>query len=197
MRNPQLTKDIIIKESADLFNTKGYKATSLSDITTATGFTKGAIYKHFKNKEDLEQQALRSLSKRMFDILNKDLKNASDFTSKMNVIFNFFENYLDNPPYSGGCPLMNSACESDDLDAGLRQQSFGMLVTFKTTIKRIFDKALKNNQIKSTVDSDQLTAVYIATLEGAIMMSKLERKNDALVKSISYLKTVNSDLIVK
>ncbi|MEP2968608.1 TetR/AcrR family transcriptional regulator, partial [Nonlabens ulvanivorans] len=48
MRNPQLTKDIIIKESADLFNTKGYKATSLSDITTATGFTKGAIYKHFK-----------------------------------------------------------------------------------------------------------------------------------------------------
>lgn len=197
MRNPQLTKDIIIKESADLFNTKGYKATSLSDITTATGFTKGAIYKHFKNKEDLEQQALRSLSKRMFDILNKDLKNASDFTSKMNVIFNFFENYLDNPPYSGGCPLMNSACESDDLDAGLRQQSFGMLVTFKTTIKRIFDSAIKKNQIKSTVDSDQLTAVYIATLEGAIMMSKLERKNDALVKSISYLKTVNSDLIVK
>ncbi|MBF4984955.1 TetR family transcriptional regulator, partial [Nonlabens mediterrranea] len=69
MRNPQLTRDIIINESADLFNTKGYKATSLSDITTATGFTKGAIYKHFKNKEDLEQQALRSLSKRMSNIL--------------------------------------------------------------------------------------------------------------------------------
>ncbi|MBF4984924.1 TetR/AcrR family transcriptional regulator [Nonlabens mediterrranea] len=196
MRNPQLTRDIIINESADLFNTKGYKATSLSDITTATGFTKGAIYKHFKNKEDLEQQALRSLSKRMFDILNADLKNATDFSSKMNVIFNFFENYLDNPPYSGGCPLMNSACESDDLDAGLRQQSFGMLVTFKTTIKRIFDSAIKKEQIKP-IDSDQLTTVFIATLEGAIMMSKLERKNDALNTCISYLKSIITDLIKK
>ncbi|MEP0479738.1 MAG: TetR family transcriptional regulator, partial [Nonlabens sp.] len=55
MRDPEHTKATILKESANLFNAQGYKATSLSDITTATGLTKGAIYKHFKNKEDLEQ----------------------------------------------------------------------------------------------------------------------------------------------
>lgn len=188
MRNPQRTKDLIIKHSADLFNTKGYKATSLSDITNATGFTKGAIYKHFKNKEDLEQQALRSLSKVMFDILNASLKDAADFGSKMEAVFNFFENYLDHPPYAGGCPLMNSACESDDLDAGLRQQSFGMLVTFKTTIKRIFDSGIKKGQINNDVDTVLLTHVFIATLEGAIMMSKLERNNEALKKCIDFLR---------
>ena len=190
MRNPQLTKEVIIKHSADLFNSRGYKATSLSDITTATGFTKGAIYKHFKNKEDLEQQALRSLSKQMFDILNTDIKVAVDSQSKLEVVFSFFENYLENPPYSGGCPLMNSACESDDLDAGLRQQSFGMLVTFKTTIKRIFDNGIKKGQLKKTTDSDELTHLFIATLEGAIMMSKLERNNEALKKCVSYLRKV-------
>lgn len=195
MRNPQLTKEIIIKHSADLFNTKGYKATSLSDITTATGFTKGAIYKHFKNKEDLEQQALRSLSKQMFDILNTDIKAASSFESKIEVVFNFFENYLENPPYAGGCPLMNSACESDDLDAGLRQQSFGMLVTFKTTITRIFDKAIKSGEVKKSTNTEELTHIIIATLEGAIMMSKLERNNEALKKCINYLRKTISDCI--
>ncbi|MGJ8683113.1 MAG: TetR/AcrR family transcriptional regulator [Nonlabens sp.] len=190
MRNPQLTKEIIIKHSADLFNARGYKATSLSDITTATGFTKGAIYKHFKNKEDLEQQALRSLSKQMFDIINADIKATEGFQSKIEVVFNFFENYLENPPYAGGCPLMNSACESDDLDAGLRQQSFGMLVTFKTTIQRIFDRALKKGELKAKTDTDELTHVIIATLEGAIMMSKLERNNEALKKCVSYLRKV-------
>lgn len=197
MRDPQRTKDIILKTSADLFNTKGYKATSLSDITTATGFTKGAIYKHFKNKEDLEQQALRSLSRTMFDILNIELKTATDFHSSMEVIFNFFKNYLDHPPYSGGCPIMNSACESDDLDPGLRQQSFGMLVTFKTTIKRIFDKGIKKGELKKDIDTDQYTLIFIAALEGAIMMSKLERNNEALKTCIYYLRNVIKEHISK
>lgn len=197
MRDPQRTKEIIIKHSANLFNARGYKATSLSDITTATGFTKGAIYKHFKNKEDLEQQALRSLSKKMFDILNTDIKTAENFHAKIEVIFSFFENYLENPPYSGGCPLMNSACESDDLDAGLRQQSFGMLVTFKTTMERIFSSGVKKGAIKKNTDTDQLTHVFLATLEGAIMMSKLERNNMALKKCISYLRTVVAGITEK
>ncbi|WP_438961798.1 TetR/AcrR family transcriptional regulator [Nonlabens sp.] len=197
MRNPQRTKQIIIEHSANLFNTRGYKATSLSDITTATGFTKGAIYKHFKNKEDLEQHALRSLSKQMFDILNSKIKTAENFQSKIEVVFIFFENYFENPPYEGGCPLMNSACESDDLDAGLRQQSFGMLVTFKTTIERIFNSALKKGTLKKDTDIDLLTHLFIATLEGAIMMSKLERNNLALKKCISYLRTIVAGITVK
>lgn len=89
MRNPEKTKSHILNTSANLFNKHGYKATSLSDITNATGFTKGAIYKHFKNKEDLEQQALRSLNKRMFSTLTTNIKQATDFISRMNVVFDF------------------------------------------------------------------------------------------------------------
>ena len=58
MRNPEATKELIISKSADLFNTQGYKATSLSDITKATGYTKGAIYRHFENKEDFNNLML-------------------------------------------------------------------------------------------------------------------------------------------
>ena len=61
MRNPELTKEEILKKSGLLFNTQGYKATSISHITTATGFTKGAIYKHFKNKEELEKEEFDKL----------------------------------------------------------------------------------------------------------------------------------------
>ena len=63
MRNSEITKNKVLKESIKLFNTKGYKTTSLSDITLATGFTKGAIYRHFENKEDLEIVSKASISK--------------------------------------------------------------------------------------------------------------------------------------
>jgi len=70
MRVPAQTKATILRESAALFNTQGYKATSLSDITAATGFTEGAIYEHFTSKQDLEQRALRSLGRTVLDLLN-------------------------------------------------------------------------------------------------------------------------------
>ena len=196
MRNPEQTKATILKESANLFNTKGYKATSLSDITQATGLTKGAIYKHFNNKEDLEQQALRSLGRTMLDLLGKEMKLAKNYESKMEVVFTFFENYLLNPPYQGGCPLMNSAIESDDTNPVLRQQSFGMLVNLKSSLRRVFENAKRRNQIKSDTDIEQMVYVFIATLEGGIMMSKLERNNDAISNCIAYLKEINKGLMI-
>ena len=67
MRQPETTKTSILKQSGLLFNTQGYKATSLSDITEATKLTKGAIYRHFKSKDHLEKEALLFLSTTMFE----------------------------------------------------------------------------------------------------------------------------------
>ncbi|MEL6536474.1 MAG: TetR family transcriptional regulator, partial [Bacteroidota bacterium] len=53
MRNPTQTKELIITRAMPLFNTKGYTATSISDITNATGITKGAIYGNFQNKDEV------------------------------------------------------------------------------------------------------------------------------------------------
>lgn len=196
MRNPEQTKTIILKESANLFNTYGYKATSLSDINKATGFTKGAIYKHFNNKEDLEQQALRSLGRTMLDILNEKIKEASGYEAKMEAVFLFFLNYLEDPPYEGGCPLINSAVESDDANPVLRQQAFGMLVNLKSSLRRVLERAIKKNQIKANTDIDQIVHVFIATLEGSMMISKLERNNHALSTSIDFLRNINKGILV-
>ena len=47
------TREFIIDQSYKLFLEKSYEAVSISDISTAIGFTKGALYHHFKNKEEL------------------------------------------------------------------------------------------------------------------------------------------------
>ena len=47
------TKDFIIEESFKLFLNRSYEAVSINDISRAIGFTKGALYHHFKNKEEL------------------------------------------------------------------------------------------------------------------------------------------------
>ncbi len=47
------TKEFIIDEAFKLFLDCSYEAVSISDISKAIGFTKGALYHHFKNKEEL------------------------------------------------------------------------------------------------------------------------------------------------
>jgi TetR/AcrR family transcriptional regulator, transcriptional repressor for nem operon len=47
------TRDYIIEEAYKLFLTHSYEAVSISVISEAIGFTKGALYHHFKNKEEL------------------------------------------------------------------------------------------------------------------------------------------------
>ncbi len=47
------TRDYIIDEAYKLFLTQSYEAVSISDISKAIGLTKGALYHHFINKEEL------------------------------------------------------------------------------------------------------------------------------------------------
>ena len=188
MRNAETTKNTILKESANLFNTQGYKATSISDITKATGLTKGAIYRHFESKSDLEQQALRTLGKLMFSELGQSIKEADSFQTKMEAIFSFFETYMHTPLYDGGCPLMNAAVEVDDTNSALRQQAYNMLAQLKASVQKLINNGIKNHQVTPETDAVFYSTIIIATLEGGIMMSKLERSKTAIINTITHLR---------
>ncbi|MEI6682213.1 MAG: TetR/AcrR family transcriptional regulator [Bacteroidota bacterium] len=47
------TREYIIDEAYRLFLNHSYEAVSISMISDAIGFTKGALYHHFKNKQEL------------------------------------------------------------------------------------------------------------------------------------------------
>ncbi|NND88721.1 MAG: TetR/AcrR family transcriptional regulator [Flavobacteriaceae bacterium] len=191
MRNAEFTKNTILRESANLFNTKGYKATSISDITRATGLTKGAIYRHFESKSDLEQQALQRLSKTMFSELGSSIQEASNFQLKMEAIFEFFSNYMETPLYEGGCPLMNASIETDDdTNTLLRDQASRMLTKLRSSVAKLLENGVKNDQVHADIDISTYTTVFIATLEGGIMMSKLERDDRSIHQIIDHLRMV-------
>jgi TetR/AcrR family transcriptional regulator, transcriptional repressor for nem operon len=177
MRQPEITKELLLQKAGQLFNTKGYKATSISEITDATGLTKGAIYKHFGSKKQLEEEALMHLSKAMFDHLRQCIKAAHTAGEKLRAIFSFFEQYLIKPPIKGGCPLLNVAIEADDAHPDLRKKAMGMLQLLKEAVHTLLDNGIRYKQLKPGIDKEYYATIIIASLEGAIMMSKLSRSS--------------------
>jgi TetR/AcrR family transcriptional regulator, transcriptional repressor for nem operon len=187
MRNPDQTKERILLKSGILFNTQGYKATSISDITDATGFTKGAIYRHFKNKENLERETLYHLSSIMFLKLRDKIKNATTAGDKLRAIFRFFDSYVTKPELKGGCPLLNAAIEADDAHPVLRKEAVKVLEILRESVTKILQNGIRFNQLDKNTDVDGFAAVVIAALEGAIMMSKLKGNNDDIRRITMFL----------
>jgi len=111
---PEETHQLIIHVSMELFLTKGYEKTSLQDIIdNLGGLTKGAIYHHFKSKEDILIAVVNHIcndnSSKMGAIRdNKTLsgkekleKMFSDSLSNPNQknLFSVTPNLLDNPTF--------------------------------------------------------------------------------------------------
>ncbi len=66
------TKEIILNTALHLFAQDGYDAVSVSAIAGEIGITKGALYKHYKNKRDI----FDSIVKKMFDT---DAERSKEF----------------------------------------------------------------------------------------------------------------------
>ncbi|MFE2288761.1 ScbR family autoregulator-binding transcription factor [Streptomyces sp. NPDC059443] len=59
------TRQAILAAAAGIFEEQGYQAATISEILTAAGVTKGALYFHFKSKEDLAQGVLAEQDQRI------------------------------------------------------------------------------------------------------------------------------------
>lgn len=55
------TKEKILLAALELFSSNGYEATSVSDIASKLGITKGALYKHYKSKRDIFNSILERM----------------------------------------------------------------------------------------------------------------------------------------
>ncbi|MFT7667163.1 MAG: TetR/AcrR family transcriptional repressor of nem operon, partial [Patiriisocius sp.] len=118
------------------------------------------------------------------------------FQLKMEAIFSFFEEYMHTPLYKGGCPLMNAAIEVDDTNVVLRQQTYNMLAQLKESVGKLITNGKENGQVRKDIDANYYGTIIIATLEGAIMMSRLERTDTSIKRAIAHLRELVMKLSV-
>ena len=79
---PYMTERII-EESVRLFVQKGFKGTTIKDITGSVNLTRGAMYWHFKSKDDLLKTIIKYYEKAYMDGLIKSVKSVDgDFLTR-------------------------------------------------------------------------------------------------------------------
>jgi TetR/AcrR family transcriptional regulator, transcriptional repressor for nem operon len=100
----------------------------------------------------------------------------------------FVANFVEvRPPIPGGCPLLNTAVEVDDGNAALRKRALLALRGWRTRLSGIVQKGIERGEITWATQPESVATIVIACLEGALMMSRLERNSDHLITVQKHL----------
>src|SRR3954468_18782224 len=134
MSKADRTRAFIVETTAPIFNTKGYAGTSLSDLTEATGLTKGGIYGNFADKEAVALAAFEHNWKRVQAVVGGEVAKRKTSTEKLLALARVYDELKADAFPKGGCPLLNTAIEADDTHPGLREKAVAALLGWKRDI---------------------------------------------------------------
>jgi len=178
MRKGEQTRQDIIRKAAPIFNQRGYDGAALSDLMRATGLEKGGIYRHFDSKQQLAAEAFDYAWRETLDARIHDLNAVPNTVDRLKqLVANFVERRGIIP---GGCPLLNTAIDTDDGNSVLRQRARKALHGWRSYIVAMIRGGIKAREIRPSVNAKKLATLIISSLEGAVMVYRLERNEEAL-----------------
>lgn len=185
MTKGELTRRRIVEAAAPIFNQHGYEGSSLNALMEATGLRKGGIYRHFESKEELAAEAFDYTWDTVWKTRLADVEQRGDGVARLKqFIANFVER---RSPVAGGCPVMNTAIDADDGNPVLRARVVKALRSWRTRLETYVEQAKKEGTAQPDIDSKAVATLIVASLEGALMMSKVQRSDEPLRYVQSHL----------
>src|SRR4030042_2849253 len=185
------TEERILKQAMKLFLEKGYHGTSIDDITQAAGLTKGALYWHFRSKEDLLRRIAEEFEKSFLDGLINALGEV-----KGGVIDKFEKLSRHNAAFAYYNPEL---CVSFTT---LAAELVGAHHMIETEIKRIYKKyqnflsnlilqGKKEKVLRRDIDADLAALVIMAFHDGILLHWYMNKdKVDGEGLTIAYRKII-------
>ena len=168
------TKRKIIVTAADLFHKQGVHLTSPDQIIEASGTGKGQFYHYFKNKEGLVHEVLLThlemiktgRSPVSYDINSwQELKDCFLIHVELQKRFDM----------TRGCPIGTVGYEVTEHDELIRQDVNLIFQVIKNKLATFFVREKTKGNLSSDADEEQLAIFCLATLQGAMMIGKIQR----------------------
>ncbi|KAB7667161.1 TetR/AcrR family transcriptional regulator [Bacillus sp. B1-b2] len=179
------TKLRIASEAAKLFAKKGYASTSMEDIMVASNASKGSIYYHFKNKEDLflfilEQQGIQW--KETWNIKEKQFHTA---TEKLIGITKHYLEDFKNPLFSVSHEFTIANGDYEKVQGIIRNQYYDVY-------QRIFQEGINSKEFLP-----ESTETYMYTFLGMHIGLDTAYYDDISFEALQKLYMTATNIFIK
>jgi TetR/AcrR family transcriptional repressor of nem operon len=194
MTKAERTRQFIIEKTAPVFNAKGYAGTSINDLTEATGLTKGSIYGNFENKDDVALAAFDYNFERVITFIKSKMDEHTSSIDKLLVYPETYRNFTKLPILQTGCPINNTAVESDDTHPLLKDKVAKAFAFWRERLENRVLIGIENNEIREDVDVNEFVSVLISLIQGSVIQVKVTGKTAPLNATMDYLEKMIKDL---
>jgi len=182
------TRADIIRQSAALFNRRGYARASMSDITEATGIKRGGIYNHFGSKDELAVESFQFAAEKLIDGLEQTIDAHDDVRVGLRSIATAFAQvYDESQTFAGGCPILNTAVETRGQDGALRAAVQEAMAALHELVHATVAEGIAQGTIADDVQPTESATVFISILEGALVLSALSEDRSHLEHAVAHL----------
>ncbi|WOI53725.1 TetR/AcrR family transcriptional regulator [Parvularcula sp. LCG005] len=171
-----------------LFRQQGYAATSVNELCTAAGVSKGAFFHHFPNKDALAIAAARAWATgtgAMFAAADyHDLSNAADrVLAYLDLRIALLDGPLPEITCYAGTMVQEIYEGSTDIRDACAEAIFGHASTLEDDIA-----AALNDAGNSEIDAAGLSRHLQAVLQGGFILSKAKGDSTPAKESVEHLK---------
>ena len=187
MTKAEHTKQLIIEKAAPVFNKKGYTGTTLSDLTKSTGLTKGALYGHFKNKDELAIASFDFNINRILSGLKLKISQKENPVEKLLSFPQYFLDIYGKVVQRGGCPIMNTAIDTDDTHEELNKRVKIIIINLKNNLISIIEEGQKQNLIGMNINPARYASLFLSLFEGGLLLSKTTGDKEYFYNNMNYL----------
>lgn len=191
------TKQFILEKVAPVFNKNGYVGTSLSDVTKATGLTKGAIYGNFENKEELAYYSFYYNVSHVLEKLNGIITAYDSSVEKLFAISDFYRNYYLHKIDIGGCPILNVGVDANHTNPKLYKAVKQVIVKIQESIYLILAEGVEQQEIKQEIDTKKYASLIFSLIEGGVFTAMTMQDDSYLKNMMNHLDNlIRTELIL-
>ena len=149
----------------DCFARYGYQATSVDRIAKAAGLTKGALYYHFKDKEDLLLEAVKN---RIGQFERRVLGDLSPTVDAAAALRNLTRVCLEHATKSNHRRfIVTLMVEALETNARLSKQFRDMMSRFRAFLGSIIESGQQQGTFRDDINPASASAVFAGAVMGA------------------------------
>lgn len=165
------TKRFILETAAPLYNQKGISGVNIDDVLAATKLTKGCLYGHFENKDDLSVQVVEYMLDNVVQKMMFAVGAGKTATAKVFAFLDFYKDPF-NTYISGGCPIFNTAVEVDDNFPEIKEKIGGVIRRGQDTFSAILKQGIQDGEFSTKLDPAVYAFKATAAIEGGLVMCR-------------------------
>jgi TetR/AcrR family transcriptional regulator, transcriptional repressor for nem operon len=191
---PGNAKDGLVRAATELMLRDGYVATTVDEICSAAGVTKGAFFHHFPSKEALGEACLQRWPERMGDVLGTaPCMLIKDPAQRVLALIDYLSEMFRRPEVRKSCLAGTTVQEVSETNPVLREAAQQCFVKGQTYFQALLDEACHSRGI--TLDTASLANHWMCTMQGSLLLWKASRDDNVITENFRHLRSYLATLL--